>query len=137
MIRITKMPDLSIDMPDKRLWRAVGVDAAKEIRKRTEKGSDVDGKSFKAYSPNYKAYRRKTGRSTKPNLVFTGRMLGAMARGITVIKNGTRITLSGRQGSKAWYNEKRGRVFFDVSQKEADVIIRKVSRWMTRKNKLK
>lgn len=145
MIRVTKKPNLKLNLPDSRFWRGVGVDGAKTIRKRTERGIGLkDGgrrgdskRMFKPYSPGYAKYRKEHGRRTKPNLVFTGRMLGAIGRGVSVIKNGTRITLSGRQGAKAWFNEKIGRKFFDVTKKEADSIMKRVDKWMSRGNKLK
>jgi hypothetical protein len=100
-------------------------------------GKDVEGKKFKPYNKAYEEYRRKKGRSTKPNLSFSARMLSSMARGIRPRKDGVSITLSGEEGNKAWENEKRGRVFFDITDKQRLDIVRRVSAWMKRKNNLK
>jgi hypothetical protein len=48
---------------------------AGEIISRTQGGSDADGKKFAGYSPKYKAYKEKTGRSGNVDLTFSGLML--------------------------------------------------------------
>ena len=47
------------------------------IEARTSKGVGFKGK-FKAYTPIYAAFRQSRGRSAKPDLQFTGQMLGSM-----------------------------------------------------------
>lgn len=64
---------------------------------------------------------------------FAGRMLGAIrAMGR---KDGASIRLTGSEGYKAWSNEMRGREFFDISEKEASSIFKRVADWMKKKNK--
>lgn len=49
------------------------------ILTRTAEGEDADSIKFKPYSEKYKKYREKKGRPvSKPDLNFTGRMLGSM-----------------------------------------------------------
>ena len=47
------------------------------IEARTSKGIGFKGK-FKAYTPLYASFRASRGRSTNPDLQFTGQMLGSM-----------------------------------------------------------
>lgn len=59
------------------------------IALRTKKGLDADHHSFVAYHPAYAHEREKAGYSTKPDLVRTGHMVGAMvpvaeAGGVTI-----------------------------------------------------
>lgn len=130
-----KQLKLDIDLPGKQFWDAVTLDIARTIRKRTESGYDVNGKRFKPYNKEYLQYRREKGRSLKPNLTFTGRMLGSIrAQGY---KRGGRVTLSGEEGYKAWINEKMGREFFDISQPQINEIADRVDKWIAKRNKAK
>ena len=48
------------------------------IEARTSKGVGFKGGKFKKYTPLYAAFRVSRGRSTNPDLQFTGQMLGSM-----------------------------------------------------------
>ena len=73
------MPKLDLILPDEKFWKAAAIGTATDIRKRTEtQGLDVKGKEFKPYSKDYREYRKQRGRSDKPNLSFSARMLGSM-----------------------------------------------------------
>ena len=48
------------------------------IEARTSKGVGFEGGKFKKYTPLYAAFRVSRGRSTNPDLQFTGQMLGSM-----------------------------------------------------------
>ena len=48
------------------------------IEARTSKGVGFKGGKFKKYTPIYAAFRVSRGRSTNPDLQFTGQMLGSM-----------------------------------------------------------
>jgi len=48
------------------------------IEARTSKGVGFKGGKFKKYTPLYAAFRASRGRSTSPDLQFTGQMLGSM-----------------------------------------------------------
>lgn len=131
-----KTSKLKIDIlpPDKQFWQAIALDSAATIRERTEDGKSVDGNGFRRYSKAYAEKRRKTGRSTTPNLTWSGRMLGnikSIAR-----KAGARISIIGEEGFKAWANEEAGRPWFDLSRKQRDIILKRVDAWMKRKNNL-
>lgn len=136
--KISKMPNLKIVKPGQPFWLMIGTQVAKSVRKRTEeKGVDAEGKTFDSYSGPYAKFRKKKGRSQKVNLSFTGKMLGALATGISATKNSAKVTLSGMQGAKAHYNELNGRVFMEISKEDANIIIKSVSRWVAHKNNLK
>lgn len=132
------MPKLTVKTPDKSFWMAVATQFAKDVRKRTETaGLDAEGKSFGSYSSYYEKMRIKKGRGAMVNLSFTGKMLGALAKGISATANRARVTLSGSEGGKAWNLERQGRVFMEISKKNADDIIKGVANWTAQKNKLK
>lgn len=136
--KIKKMPDLTIIPPDRSFWLKVATQVAKSIRQRTEdQGVDAHGKTFPGYTAQYAKFRRKKGRGTKANLSFSGKMLGALARGVSATKNSARVMLSGFEGAKAYYNEKHDRIFMEISKQDSNEIIKGVSRWVARKNKLK
>ena len=131
-----KQPDLSLDQPNQTLYRAVALETKKRIRVRTETSKkDYLGRGFKKYTQEYKQFRSKKGRSTTPNLSFSGKMLGSM-RTLFTKKKGT-VTLSGEQAKIARGNEARGRIFFALHKTDRDKILGLVTNWMTRKNKLK
>ena len=131
------MPDLTIKLPKKAsFWQAVALNARRWLRGRTARDKvDVKGKPFKPYSPDYKKYRKSKRRSIVPNLVFTGRMLSAIQAIGNRLKGS--LLLSGQEGLKAFGNEARGRKFFDLANKDRNKILTKVSRWMTKTNRLK
>lgn len=136
MLKISKFPDLGLDLPSNTsYWKGVASSARRLMRKRTITGKkDVKGKPFKKYSDAYREYRKSKGRGVVPNLLFTGRMLGAIQAVGKRLKG--QLLLSGEEGLKAHANEARGREFFDLADGERDSIFKKVSGWITNKNGL-
>jgi len=133
----TKMPDIKFNPPDSPVfWKAVALEAQKDIRVRTEtKKDDVEDKPFKPYDKAYREYRLDKGRSGRPNLSFTGRMLGGM---VAIGRKGMAIVrLTGEQGFKAIQNEDRGREFFGLNKSQTEGIFKGVSNWIAKKNNLK
>jgi len=131
-----KLPNIKAKPPKTKFWNKIGLKAAKDIRKRTEmRGKDVKGNKLLPYSAAYRK-ARVNGEVSKPgggtygrrsgtaNLSLSGRMLGAIARGVRPKRTKVRLVLSGDEGGKAYANEKRGREFFDVSDKQAEAIAR-------------
>jgi hypothetical protein len=137
-IKVPKIT-IEIDTPtDPTFWRGVGLETAKGIRKRTETQKvDADEQVFKPYSQVYKEYRRKKGRTTTPNLSFSGRMLGAIAAGVRATRHGVSIIMSGEEGAKAYENERRGREFFAISDRQVNSIRKLMQAWMEKKNRMK
>ena len=89
------------------------------IRRHTEKHMGVssgDVRLFKPYSPSYKKARRKAGRGIKPDLNWSGEMLGSMK---FRVRGDNAILFFGRrrEAEKAIWNQKT-RPFFDLSTKE-------------------
>lgn len=131
-----KMPDLTIDMPDRTFWQAAALEVKKRIRVRTETDKkDYRGNAFKGYTQEYKEFRAKKGRSVTPNLSFSGKMLGAM-KTLFTSKLG-KVVLSGEEAAKARGNEKRGRVFFALASSDERSVLNLIDKWMTKKNRLK
>ena len=120
-------------------WYRVGDGVRKVIYTRTyERGEDVDRHTFKPYSKAYAEKKRKEGLpSFRPNLSFSNRMLNAMSRGLRPHKRGVKLVLSGEEGGKAYANEKRGRVFFDLSKKNLIAVVKDVDKELVRLNDLK
>jgi hypothetical protein len=133
----TKTPRITFKAPDDaRFWKAVAIEVQKTVRKRTEqRGKDVNGTDFKPYTQTYASFRVSKGRRSFPNLSFTGKMLGGM---IAIGRKGVAIVrLTGEQGFKAFQNEKKGREFFGIDDKQADEILKGVSKFIARKNGFK
>lgn len=131
------VPKIPIKTPeDPRFWKAVGLELTKDIRKRTQQGKDADNRSFKPYAKATRERRLKRGRTAKVNLTDSGKMLGAMPRGIRAKKSGVRLQLTGREGFKGFnikFNQKRN--FFAFNEKQVKRVIKKIKKWMKRKNK--
>ena len=89
------------------------------IRRHTESGKGVVSgnlTAFKPYSPSYRKVREKAGRGVKPDLNWSGRMLGSM---VFKIQADNAIIWFGRrrEAEKAIWNQKT-RPFFDLSVDE-------------------
>lgn len=76
------------------------------ILQRTAKGYDWKGQSFINYTPSYEQFRVQSGRSTQPNLFFSGNMLGSMT---TEVKGNNAYIFFSRkeEAAKASKNNKK------------------------------
>jgi len=88
------------------------------IKKRTSAGVDVNGKAFAPYSNAYSAFRSKSGRSTTPDLMFSGRMMASM-KATASSRRGVLFFSRAEESKKAAFNN-RTRKFFDLSKKELE-----------------
>lgn len=120
----------------KKEWGLIGLDLAKQIRKRTETEKvDAKGRPFRKYSPEYLKERKLAGLSGTPNLSASTKMLAALGKGVKASKGSVRIIMSGEQGYKTWINDDiRGRRFFRVSLKQAKWITNRIKRLILTKN---
>ena len=86
------------------------------IVNRTARGEGLNG-AFKRYNNDYRDFRKAKGRSTKPDLNFSGRMLSS----IDVERVSTNKVLIGfkrkEEEKKAKFNQK-SRPFFGIKQSE-------------------
>lgn len=93
------------------------------IRRHTESGKGVVSGNliaFKPYSPSYRKVRDDAGRGTKPDLNWSGEMLGSMRFRV----RGDKATLffgRRREAEKAIWNQK-SRPFFDLSVDERNKV---------------
>lgn len=87
--------------------------AATIVQARTQRGVDADGQAFVPYSEGYAERRRKKGRGTRPDLTFSGRMLGAMTGKFLFYRKSAVVFLRGEEANKAAGNSHR-RDFFDI-----------------------
>lgn len=80
---VVRMPDIrklskkALAKVDEGLNQAA-ILATRLIKERTARGAGVEG-AFRAYSASYELKRLQEGRTTTPNLFYSGKMLGAMA----------------------------------------------------------
>jgi len=69
---------------DARVMDEVGLMLIARIQARTAEGRDVDGNTFEPYSPKYRLFRERTGRTgRKVNLFYTGSMMSSMTHTAT------------------------------------------------------
>jgi hypothetical protein len=50
------------------------------IKSKTKKGVDYQGNSFTPYTKEYKEFRQKSGKGTRPDLLFSGNMLSSITQ---------------------------------------------------------
>ncbi len=106
--------------------RLLGNDIVADMHSRTLKGEDVTLGTFKEYSDSYKKQRSKKGRKTKPNLTYTGNMLGGMMS--KKIPNGLKFTFtSSSELKKAEWNQKT-RKFFGIDKNQKASIKKTLSK---------
>ena len=86
------------------------------IERRTERSVGFKGGKFTNYSPKYARFRRFKGRTNKPNLEFSGKMLGAMTSKADSRK-ATIFFTRAAEAKKAAGNNKL-RPFFGFNRKE-------------------
>ena len=91
------------------------------ISRRTLKGLDFQGRNFAPYTPEYAEFRRQEGRPLRPDLNFTGQMLGSMTVDSTTSKGRIFFTRTA-EGTKALGNDKK-RPFFSIGIKEENRIV--------------
>tara|TARA_R110000796_G_scaffold216208_1_gene332268 strand:- start:383 stop:805 length:423 start_codon:yes stop_codon:yes gene_type:complete len=98
------------------------------IEDRTSKGRSYKGTFFKKYNASYAAYRLQKGRSTKPNLQFTGQMLGSMSA-VSTSKYAEIYFTRATEAKKAAMNDKK-RPFFGFSRNEQKTLSKTFERYL-------
>lgn len=97
------------------------------IQRRTQSGVDVTGRRFKPYTPQYKLFREKSGRSGDTvNLFFTGSMMSSMTHSAmeytaNIFFQNTTDSSGARNPLKAFALNQERR-FFALSSEEQDKI---------------
>ena len=112
---------------DSKIMRQLAAYGAFAIKERTARGVDYQEKEFAPYSVAYEELRRKKGRAVdKVNLLFKGKMLGAITTDARK-GEGTIFFSSATESDKA-YRHVAGlgnlpkREFFRLSRKDANFI---------------
>jgi hypothetical protein len=108
------------------------------IRTKTAKGMDFNDNPFAPYSQGYLNQLNKEGKSTKVDLFYTGRMMGALTPGgRTIKKTGTnKITLgfsNSQMRQRALFNQVLGktkRKFFGFNDRTANIIRKQFNRFV-------
>jgi len=110
------------------------------IRTKTAKGIDFRDTPFAPYSQGYLKKLNKEGKSTKVDLFYSGRMLGALTpSGKTVRKTGTNKVSVGFSNSqmlqRAVFNQVLGktkREFFGFNDRTANIIGRQFNKFVAK-----
>jgi len=110
------------------------------IRTKTSKGIDYKGVPFAPYSEGYLKQLQREGKSTKVDLFYTGRMLGALTpSGRTIKKTGKNkisVNFSNAQMRKrALFNQvlnEPKREFFGFNQRTESIIQKGFNKFMIR-----
>jgi len=110
------------------------------IRTKTQKGVDFRDVPFVPYSQGYLKKLNKEGRSTKVDLFYSGRMLGALTpSGRTIKKTGTNkisVNFSNSQmRQRAVFNQvlgKNKREFFGFNDRTANIIRKQFNRFVAK-----
>ena len=110
------------------------------IRTKTAKGIDFRNRPFLPYSQGYLKKLQREGKSTKVDLFYSGRMLGALTpSGRTIRKTGTNkvsINFSNSQmRQRAVFNQvlgKNKREFFGFNDRTANIIRKQFNRFVAK-----
>ena len=110
------------------------------IRTKTQKGIDFRGRPFLPYSQGYLKKLQREGKSTKVDLFYSGRMLGALTpSGRTIRKTGTNkvsVNFSNAQmRQRAVFNQvlgKNKREFFGFNDRTANIIRKQFNRFVAK-----
>ena len=108
------------------------------IRTKTKKGVDFNDRPFAPYSSGYLKKLNKEGKSTKVDLFYTGRMMGALVPGGRTVKKTGRhkITLgfsNSQMRQRALFNQVLGktkREFFGFNDKTESIINKQFKRFI-------
>ena len=110
------------------------------IRTKTQKGIDFRDVPFVPYSSGYLKKLQREGKSTKVDLFYSGRMLGALTpSGRTIRKTGTNkisVNFSNAQmRQRAVFNQvlgKNKREFFGFNDRTANIIRKQFNRFVAK-----
>lgn len=103
----------------------LGNEVVTDIIKRTQSGKDVNNRTFKPYSKEYKKSKKKS-HGTKINLTASGNMLNNMTW--KKIKNGIRIYFSSKQERDKAHGNQRKRKFFGLDRRQKERISKKMGK---------
>jgi hypothetical protein len=106
-------------------------EVATAIVARTTRGVSYQGGGFAPYSAQYKKQRSKEGRSTRPDLTRTGKMLQSIVTDVQELASRVVARIffnSPAEAEKArWNQEGQGaRQFFGLSKNDRELVRRKV-----------
>jgi hypothetical protein len=108
-----------------------GEKTVETIVDRTQKGKSINGSNFVKYSKKYAKYRKQQGRSTKPDLNFSGRMLsnlGVERAG----RNKIKVAFSRKEEQDKAVKNQKTRPFIGVSTGEITSITKAFSKQLER-----
>lgn len=111
-----------------RVLGRTGVQTINHIRQRTERGLDINDRSFEPYAKSTLKQKAKVGSSTRVNLKGSSEMLRSMTS--KRIKDGVQVFLSDRQGVGSYHQYGSGRLpkrqWFGLNRVTENNIIKEV-----------
>jgi len=121
---LAKLESIKINTKDtERALKIAALGQVSAIQSRTAKGIGLND-VFKPYVEGYSIFRVKKGRSSTPNLNFTGKMLGALGL-VSASPFEAVVSFHDKaMGDRAGFNQKT-RPFMGVTAKEQALIIKR------------
>ncbi len=98
------------------------------IQERTERGVSFKGGNFAPYTEKYAEFRSKKGRQLRPNLMFSGRMLGAMTSRANYRR--AEIFFRGKTESRKASANNEKRPFFGFNRQETERLAKAFERFI-------
>lgn len=132
------MPKVIRNRPDFKEFRnTVGKDRVKKLRllgseiivgiiNRTQRGKDLNNKSFKRYTPLYANDKAREFGSSTPNLTVTGNMLNDISQ--KDIKNGIRLFFVTNESKRKAASVQKIRKFLGIDKTQAKDIQKKLQK---------
>ena len=108
-----------------------------KMQRRSQRGTDVNGREFKKYSKSYAEFKeKKTGKSKPVDLTLSGEMWKQIKTQDPKL-NGDKVvcevkSTTPKASDKIIENEKRGRKFFDFNEDERDQILADIREQLNR-----
>lgn len=124
-INFNKVRSIVIDGRVDKLYKE-GFNLASGIEDRTLKGKDKNLKDFKDYTPEYKAYKKRKGRSGKVDLTMRGHMLAAIT--FKKITSGIRFTFTSKNELKKAAGNQKKRPFFGLDKVQIKNLIKRMKK---------
>ena len=91
------------------------------IKSKTKKGVDYQGNSFTPYTKEYKEFRQKSGKGTRPDLIFSGQMLSSIIQKSSP-QDAIIFFANKFQNTKALNNQSK-RKFFAIGDRDVNSIM--------------
>ena len=118
-----RLKSINLDLAVYKAFSKTAQQGINVILDRTAKGLGIYA-PFKSYSNQYAAFRADKGRSTNPDLNFSGKMLGSMKSRVKLKERAAYIYFSRSAEAKKAVANNKLRPFFGFNDREKNKLIR-------------